>query len=98
MSTQSVEAVAVEPEACPAPHERLLVEAVRRTLIHEFGAARFDAWLGDDVVHAHTAAELAAAAVRALRPVLDLSDVERLARRLHDEGTFVPELVPNEDG
>ena len=70
----------------------LLVEHVRRALVHHLGARQVDVWLGKDGVHEHSMTELAEIAVDALDAVLAVPDVPARVERMHTAGDLAPPI------
>jgi hypothetical protein len=78
--------------------EDVLVEHVRRTLIHELGAKSVDVWRGRDGPFSHDVREIALTVVRALRPVVINPAVAERVRALQSQGVLPPPLLvdPND--
>jgi hypothetical protein len=79
-----------------AQHVEVLVEHVRRALVHELGTTSVEAWLGKDGAFRHDVADLARIAVDALAPVLDDAAAARVLQ-LHADGILAPPLHPDPD-
>ncbi|HYZ99182.1 MAG TPA: hypothetical protein VE575_10565 [Acidimicrobiales bacterium] len=73
------------------PHVDVLVEHVRRALVHELGTRSVETWLGKDGAFRHDVADLARIAVDALTPVIDDGLAERVLQ-LHSDGILAPPL------
>jgi hypothetical protein len=68
--------------------QSVLVEYVRRALIHELGTRRVDVWLGKDGLVQHDVDELASIALDALAPILEDSTVRTVVAQHRAAGTF----------
>lgn len=76
----------------------LLIEHLRRVLIHELSTTRVEAWLGKHGVVEHDVQEIAEIAVRALWPLVASKEAAESIQALHRAGELVPpvHLDPND--
>jgi hypothetical protein len=79
-----------------ALHVEVLVEHVRRALVHELGTTTVEAWLGKDGAFRHVGADLARITVEALAPEVNDIVAARIVQ-LHANGVLAPPLQLDPD-
>lgn len=70
----------------------VVVEHLRRRLVHETGVTQIEAWRGKDGVVKHDVADLVRALADALAPMLTGAAVQSRILDLHDAGVLAPPL------
>lgn len=78
-----------------APHVEVLVEHVRRALVHELGTATVEAWLGKDGAFRHDVADLAR--ITGPSPRWSIDAVAARVLQLHADGVLAPPLQLDPD-